>query len=58
MKDTKAVRFVGPENAVEIPGAGVVTRGQAVTLNTTLAEELLARGGWEPVKGGKTAGGE
>jgi hypothetical protein len=58
MKDQVSVRYVDAQAAVEIPGVGVVKRGQAITVSKSLAEELLARGGWEKDKGGKAAGGD
>ena len=54
----ETIRFVDGLAEVELPGVGLVKRGQAVTVDSKLAKELLARGGWERVKGGKAAGGE
>lgn len=45
---------------VDVTGIGVVEPGKAVEVEDALAQQLIAQGGWEAVKGGaaRTAAAE
>lgn len=47
---TRVVKYVGPQEGVDIPALGVVVeRGAEVEVDAELAKELLAREEWEAV---------
>ena len=45
------VKYVGPFDAVEVPGLGVVARGESVACRAALAKSLLEQDeNWQPAE--------